>query len=125
MNSYEHTSREFLPLSVIRSACAGDTDAVEQVLRHYRGYINKLCTGILYDKHGQPHVCIDEYMKRHLEIKLISSIVTRADVYKRQLLELSPLLHRESRFLHAYVGTAFCQQPAGIPEPMDAVLYRW
>ena len=65
MNSYEHTSREFLPLSVIRSACAGDTDAVEQVLQHYRGYINKLCTGILYDKHGQPHVCIDEYMKRH------------------------------------------------------------
>ena len=32
-----------------------------------------------YDKHGQPHVCIDEYMKRHLEIKLISSIVTRAE----------------------------------------------
>ena len=56
MNSYEHTSRDFLPLSVIRSACAGDTDAVEQVLRHYRGYINKLCTGILYDKHGQPHM---------------------------------------------------------------------
>lgn len=79
MNSYEHTSREFLPLSVIRSACAGDTDAVEQVLRHYRGYINKLCTGILYDKHGQPHVCIDEYMKRHLEIKLISSIVTKVE----------------------------------------------
>ena len=47
MNSYEHTSRDFLPLSVIRSACAGDTDAVEQVLRHYRGYINKLCTGIM------------------------------------------------------------------------------
>ena len=40
MNSYEHTSREFLPLSVIRSACAGDTDAVEQVLRHYRGAIS-------------------------------------------------------------------------------------
>ena len=56
MNSYEHTSREFLPLSVIRSACAGDPDAVEQVLRHYRGYIIKLCTGIFYDKHGQPHV---------------------------------------------------------------------
>ena len=50
MNSYEHTSREFLPLSVIRSACAGDPDAVEQVLRHYRGYIIKLCTGIFYDK---------------------------------------------------------------------------
>ena len=46
MNSYEHTSRDFLPLSVIRSACAGDTDAVEQVLRHYRGYINKLIVDV-------------------------------------------------------------------------------
>lgn len=44
-----------------------------------QGAANKLCTGILYDKHGQPHVCIDEYMKRHLEIKLISSIVTKAE----------------------------------------------
>ena len=79
MNSYEHTSREFLPLSVIRSACDGVTDAVEQVLRHYRGYIIKLCTGILYDKRGQPQVGIDEYLKRHLEIKLISSIVTKAE----------------------------------------------
>ena len=79
MGSYEHTSREFLPLSVIRSACAGDAEAIERVLRYYGGYINKLCASILYDKHGQPHVCIDEYMKRHLEIKLISSIVTRAE----------------------------------------------
>ncbi len=79
MQTYAHTRREFLTLSLMRSACAGDPDAVEQVLRHYRGYIIKLCTGIFYDKHGQPHVCIDEYMKRHLEIKLISSIVTRAE----------------------------------------------
>ena len=79
MGSYEHTSREFLSLTVIRSACAGDAEAIERVLRYYGGYINKLCTSILYDKHGQPHVCIDEYMKRHLEIKLISSIVTRAE----------------------------------------------
>lgn len=79
MDSYEHTSREFLPLTVIRSACAGDAEAIERVLRYYGGYINKLCTSILYDKHGQPYVCIDEYMKRHLEIKLISSIVTRAE----------------------------------------------
>ena len=40
---------------------------------------HQACTGIFYDKHGQPHVCIDEYMKRHLEIKLISSIVTKAE----------------------------------------------
>ena len=41
MNSYEHTSRDFLPLSVIRSACAGDTDAVEQVLHIFQGAVPK------------------------------------------------------------------------------------
>ena len=79
MKNPTYKGKELLPLSVIDAARDGDAQAVDSVLRYYEGYINKLCTGILYDKHGQPHVCIDEYMKRHLEIKLISSIVTRAE----------------------------------------------
>ena len=117
MGSYEHTSRELLPLSVIRSACAGDTDAVEQVLRHYRGYINKLCTGILYDKHGQPHVCIDEYMKRHLEIKLISSIVTkpkRADPFHVSGQHLEKYARRTMAVHYRANGyVAVCIEPDG------------
>ena len=66
--------REPLPDSVIDAACAGDAEAVERVLRYYEGYINKLCTRTLYDANGQPHVCIDEYMKRRLQIKLIHTI---------------------------------------------------
>jgi hypothetical protein len=31
---------------------------------------------MLYDPDGQPHVRVDEYMKRRLEIKLIHSIVS-------------------------------------------------
>ena len=41
-----------------------------------KAYINKLCTRTLYDPDGQPHVRVDEYMKRRLEIKLIHSIVS-------------------------------------------------
>ena len=67
--------REPLPDSVIDAACAGDSEAMELVLLHYDGYINKLCTRTLYDANGQPHVCIDEYMKRRLQIKLIHTIV--------------------------------------------------
>ena len=63
-------------VALIEAARAGDAEAVERVLRYYEGYINKLCTRTLYDEYGQPHVCVDEYMKRRLEIKLISSIVT-------------------------------------------------
>ena len=49
---------------------------MEQVLRYYAGYINKLCTRTLYDETGRPYECLDEYMKRCLEIKLIQAIVT-------------------------------------------------
>lgn len=59
----------------IDAARDGDSQAVDQVLRYYEGYINKLCTRTLYDPDGQPHVRVDEYMKRRLEIKLIYSIV--------------------------------------------------
>ena len=67
---------ELLPLSVIEAARAGDAEAVERVLRYYSGYMNKLCTRTLYDENGYPHVCLDEAMKRRLEIKLIHAIVT-------------------------------------------------
>ena len=68
--------KEPLPLAVIEAARASDAGAVEQVLQYYNGYINKLCTRTLYDGSGQPHICIDEYMKRRLQIKLIHSIVS-------------------------------------------------
>ena len=67
--------RELLPLSVIEAARAGDPLAVERVLRYYEGYIDKLCTRTLYDEDGYPHLCVDEYMKRCLEIRLIQAIV--------------------------------------------------
>ena len=71
MKNPNYKGIELLPLSVIEAARAGDSEAVERVLRYYEGYINKLCTRTLYDEYGQPHVCVDEYMKRRLEIKLI------------------------------------------------------
>ena len=67
--------KEFLPLSVREAAHAGDARAMERGLRYYDGYINKLCTRTLYDSNGFPYVCVDEYMKRRLEITLIHSIV--------------------------------------------------
>ena len=76
MKKPTHKGKELLPLSVIDAARDGDSQAVDQILRYYEGYINKLCTRTLYDPDGQPHVRVDEYMKRRLEIKLIHSIVS-------------------------------------------------
>lgn len=76
MNNPNYKGIELLPLSVIEAARAGHAEAVERVLRYYSGYMNKLCTRTLYDENGYPHVCLDEAMKRRLEIKLIHAIVT-------------------------------------------------
>jgi|GEM_PF-27677 RNA polymerase sigma factor (sigma-70 family) len=76
MKKPTYKGKELLPLSVIDAARDGDSQAVDQVLRYYEGYINKLCTRTLYEPDGQPHVRVDEYMKRRLEIKLIHSIVS-------------------------------------------------
>lgn len=70
--------RALLPMSVIEAARAGDAEAVERVLRYYKGYINKLCTRTLYDEYVHPHVCVDEWMKHRLELKLIYAIVAIA-----------------------------------------------
>lgn len=71
-----YKGKELLPLSVIDAARNGDSQAMDQVLRYYQGYINKLCTRTLYDPDGQHRVRVDEYMKRRLEVKLIHSIVS-------------------------------------------------
>ena len=64
-----------LLLAVSNAAQAGDADAVEQVLRYYEGYINKLCTRMVYNESDCPHACLDEYMKSRLENKLIRTIL--------------------------------------------------
>ena len=52
MKKPTYKGKELLPLSVIDAARDGDSQAVDQVLRYYEGYINKLCTRTLYDPDG-------------------------------------------------------------------------
>ena len=70
-----HKGKDLPPVWVIHAASGGDSEAMEQVLRYYEDYINKLCIRTLYDSNGIPYVCVDEYMKHRLEIKLIHSII--------------------------------------------------
>ena len=42
MMNPSYKGRALLPMPVIEAARAGDAGAVEQVLRYYEGYINKL-----------------------------------------------------------------------------------
>ena len=69
--------RVLLPMDVIEAARAGDSLALERILRYYDRYINKICTRTLYDKNGLPLIGIDEYMKHRLQAKLTEAIVVK------------------------------------------------
>lgn len=69
-------SNSLLPFPVIKMAAAGNVDAINAVLKHYEGYLAALSTKRLYDENGNPHLCLDEELKRKLETKLITRILT-------------------------------------------------
>lgn len=76
MNStkFKSTSNDLIPFPVIVSAANGDSDAINFVLRHYAGYIAALSMRTLYDENGNPHLCVDEELRRRLETKLITNL---------------------------------------------------
>ncbi len=67
---------KLLPYDTIQAATRGDPDAIAAVLRHYEGYIAKLSTRRLFDETGNVYLCVDETMRRRLEIKLIAGILS-------------------------------------------------
>ena len=68
-------NRNLLPYKTIRAASKGDPDAVNTVLSHYANYITHMSMRTLYDEHGNVYLCVDETMRRRLEIKLITGIL--------------------------------------------------
>ena len=75
MNSKKNDSR-LLPYSVIEAAAAGNAEAINVVLDHYRGYIAKLSLVGGKDPDGHTRVYKDEELRRRLETKLICKILT-------------------------------------------------
>lgn len=76
MKKHEYQNTSLLPFPVIRMAADGNVDAVNAVLKHYEAYLAALSTKQLYDEYGNPHFCIDEELRRRLETKLITKILT-------------------------------------------------
>lgn len=72
----EQNDSRLLPLSVIKAAISGDVEAINTVLKHYAGYIARLSMRELYDEYGNPHLCVDEELRRRLETKLITKLLT-------------------------------------------------
>ena len=65
-------SENLLPFPVISAAANGDTTAMCAILKHYEGYIAKLCTRTLKDDAVNTYSYLDEEMRNRLQVRLIT-----------------------------------------------------
>ena len=71
----DYSSMQLIPVHVILAAKQGDPTALDDVIRYYSGYMDALCRRVSQSPDGQCFTEVDLYMKRQLEIKLISAIL--------------------------------------------------
>jgi hypothetical protein len=67
--------RSLLPHAVILAAVRGEEPAIGQVLTYYEGYITRLASKELYDRHGNLYLYVDYELKTELQNKLIAGIL--------------------------------------------------
>lgn len=76
MGKEQNNDHTLLPFFVIEAAATGDVDAINAVLKHYEPYIAVLATRRLYDENGVPHLYVDDELRKTLEIRLITKILS-------------------------------------------------
>ncbi len=76
INTPAKTASSLLPYTTIEAAVSGDVDAINAAVKHYVRYLTALATRTPYDENGNPHLSVDEDMKRRLETKLITKILS-------------------------------------------------
>ena len=70
------TTYPMIPFSVIVAATDGDIEAVNQIVKHYGGYIAKRSLRPMKDEYGNQHMVVDETLRRRIETRLISKILS-------------------------------------------------
>ena len=68
-------SENLLPFPVISAAANGDTNAMCAILKHYEGYIAKLCTRTLKDDAGNTYSYVDEEMRNRRKCALLPALL--------------------------------------------------
>ena len=62
-----------IPFPLIVKACDGDTEAINQILHYYRGYIAKRSLRLMKDEYGNQSMVVDEV---RMETRLITKILS-------------------------------------------------
>lgn len=70
------TTYPMIPFPVIVAATDGNMEAINQIVKHYRGYIAKRSLRPMKDEYGNQHMIVDETLRGRLETRLITKILS-------------------------------------------------
>lgn len=65
------TQYPMIPFPLIVKATDGDTEAINQILHHYRGYITKRSLRLMKDEYGNQSMVVDEVLRGRMETRLL------------------------------------------------------
>ncbi|WP_040984018.1 helix-turn-helix domain-containing protein [Oceanobacillus jeddahense] len=65
-----------VPFSLIVQAADGDTEAINYIIKHYRGYITKRSLRPMKDEYGNQHMIVDEVLRDRMQTRLVTKILS-------------------------------------------------
>ncbi|MGP1563601.1 helix-turn-helix domain-containing protein [Filifactor alocis] len=65
-----------VPFPLIVKATDGNAQAINQIIRHYRGYMAKRSLHLMKDEYGNQSMVVDEVLRGRMETRLITKILS-------------------------------------------------
>lgn len=65
-----------VPFPLIVKAADGNSEAINQIIRHYRGYMTKRSLRLMKDGYGNQSMVVDEVLRGRMETRLITKILS-------------------------------------------------
>lgn len=65
-----------VPFSLIVKATDGNPEAINLIIRHYRGYMTKRSLRLMKDEYGNESMIVDEVLRGRMETRLITKILS-------------------------------------------------
>ena len=62
--------------ALVEKARDGDIEAINQIVRHYSGFIASRSMRPMKDEYGNTHMVVDETLRRRMETRLIAKILS-------------------------------------------------
>lgn len=65
-----------VPFPLIVKATDGNAEAINQIIRYYRGYMTKCSLRLMKDEYGNQSMVVDEVLRGRMETRLITKILS-------------------------------------------------